>query len=60
MSGKIISMEEWQKAQFVDWATRFGVAMLARLPEREQKRVLKKLERAVLDNQQLAAPKNGL
>ena len=45
MSAELISMEEWQKAKFVDWANRFAVAMILQLSERDRKRVLKIMQR---------------
>lgn len=52
MSAEVISMDEWQKAQIVDWAVRFGSRLLAQLPQRDQERMLKRLERDTTAHQQ--------
>lgn len=45
-------MDEWQKAKFADWASRFCYHLIARLPAQEQQRIIKRLERGLPDYQQ--------
>lgn len=47
MSGEVISMEEWERAKFVDWAVRFAVPLLLQLDKKSRARALARLQRHV-------------
>lgn len=52
MSAELISIEEWQKAKFLDWSDRYIAAMLSQMTPRQQRRLIQMLKEAVADKQQ--------
>lgn len=50
MSAELISMEEWQKAKFLDWSGRYIDALLSRMTLRERTRLVRNIERTLADH----------